>query len=248
MRSFFSAIRTALLAFACVLAGNLLAGCSKAARWDNASANADSDRASYTAIVTVKQQADGTVFFQLDEERRLYPENYKHAYKGLQRIICGLEERGKDRCYIQWMEFLEQPVVSWGVEFDEPSQGDGDMPGGGYVPPETYPQDGLDILEDWMTSVEDGFLTLHYSTWWGDGSVPHRFGLVPGTNPQDPYELLLWHDANGDAALEKADALICFDINGLPSTEGDYVNLRLKWTGCDGESASKVFRFRSRTL
>ena len=41
-------------------------------------------------------------------------------------------------------------------------------------------------------------------------------------------------------------SIIYFDINSLPSTEGDYVTLTLNWTKLDGEAASQQYRFKSR--
>ena len=209
--------------------------------------NGEPDK-SYTAIVTVKQNEKGAIYFLLDEDKRLFPQNYEHPFTGLRRIICELQETGGNRCRILWMEFLEQEIMAYWVPYASPPDGPDpyDPPQEG-ADPSGIPQDGLDILDDWMTSVEDGFLTLHYSTWWGDGSVAHVFFLARGTNPEDPYELLLSHDRKSDAFLEKADALICFDINDLPSTEGQYVNLRLKWIDCEGKPAAKDFPFKSRT-
>ena len=59
-------------------------------------------------------------------------------------------------------------------------------------------------------------------------------------------ELWFCHSSNGDTPSKKADALVYFDINSLPSTGGDYVTLTLKWQSSAGEPAKKTFRFRSR--
>lgn len=179
----------------------------------------------YSAIVTVKQNASGSVFFQLDDETRLFPTNYAQPYNGMQRIMCGLRVYRQNSCDVLWMDFLEK---------------------GEFVKAGNAESDGADILSDWMTSVEDGFLTVHYSAWWGEGDVEHTLRLVSGKNPDNPYELWFCHGSNGDASSRKADALVYFDINSLPSTGGDYVPLTLKWQNCAGEIATKNFRFRSR--
>lgn len=242
MRSVFCEIGAAL-----VVAIGVLAGCSKGVPGPDIFATDVGPGDGYTAIVTVKQSENGAVYFQLNEDKRLYPQNYEYPFTGLRRIICGLQETGGDSCRVLWMEFLEQGSKDhYYVPVAAPEDGPEDpFPEDG--PEDSFPHDGLDILEDWMTGAEDGFLTLHYSTWWGDGSVAHRLRLVYGTHPGNPYELLLSHDRNNDAFLEKADALICFDINDLPSTEGKYVNLRLKWTDSEGKPAAKDFYFKSRT-
>ena len=187
----------------------------------------------YDAIVTVKRSPTDTLYFQLDDNTRLFPQNYQKA-RGLEmlRVICHLTEYPYldspygNHVQVHWLEPLER-----GAFLASAPTGAGD---------------GLDILNDWMTSVEDGFLTLHYRTWWGSGSIRHRFSLHSQVNPEDPYELLLVHDANGDEALEQADAVICFDINSLPDTGGQYTTLTLKWTSGEGTRTSRQFRFRSR--
>ena len=205
----------------------LLWGCSKASfPWETSnSSGTPYGTEDYSAIVTVKQDDSGAIVLQLDDYTRLYPSNYTHPYNGLQRIICGLRIAQNNRCEVLWMDFLEKGGVS------------GNWSGEG---------DGADVLDDWMTGVEDGFLTLHYSAFWGSGEVEHGLSIVTGRNPNDPYELWFCHDSKGDTPLTKADALVYFDINTLPPTDGKYVTLTLKWLSSASEPATKTFRFKSR--
>ena len=212
-----------------------MAGCSKSSIWDNernADYPSDYEELEYDAIVTVKRSPTDTIYFQLDDYTRLCPGNFQKSGWELQRVICHLTEypypvsRYGNYAEVDWLEPLEKGTFTASA-----ATGDGD---------------GVDIINDWMTSVEDGFLTLHYRTWWGAGDVQHRLSLHGGLNPEDPYELLLVHDARGDAALEEADALIYFDINSLPATEGNYTTLTLKWTSGEGTRTARQFRFRSR--
>lgn len=177
----------------------------------------------YTAIVTVKESPEGVIYFQLDDDTVLYPQNYKDPFTGMKRIMCGITvPAGSNECYLTWMDYLVEGALLTGEADD----------------------DGMDVLDDWMTSVEDGFLTVHYSAWWGSGSVEHLLLLKSDDNP---YELRLIHSMNGDEKLEKADALVYFDINDLiPDTEGTYKDLTIKWKDCASEDKSRVFRFRSR--
>ena len=180
----------------------------------------------HTAIVTVKQDEAGLVFLQLDDNLCLYPRNYPEPFIRECRIICELSWwEGATRCEMGWMDYLQEgPVQS------EP------LAAG----------DGVDIIPDWMTSVEDGYLTLHYSTLWGYGQVPHSLILVTGENPEDPYEVRLVHLNNGDPALEKADALVYFDLSSLPPTGGSAQTLTLKWINSAGQTDSRTYLFRSR--
>ena len=178
------------------------------------------------AIVTVKQDAAGSVFFQLDDDTCLYPVRYTQPFTRQCRIICGLAWWSNSAyCQLNWMDYLQEGPVESGYD------GEGD---------------GVDVLDDWMTSVEDGYLTLHYSAYWGNGSVAHSLMLVTGENPQDPYEVRLVHLNNGDTALVQADALIYFDLAALPWTEGSGRKLTLKWKNGAGEQASRIFLYKSR--
>ena len=82
--------------------------------------------------------------------------------------------------------------------------------------------DPVDIVTDWMTSLEDGFLTLHYSI-PTSGSVKHDFSLYPGAD-SNSYRLV--HDAHGDLKGAQTDGIVCFDVSAiLPKTEGKTVEL-----------------------
>lgn len=177
-----------------------------------------------TAIATVKQDASGLVFLQLDEETCLYPVTYPETFTRECRIICNLSWLyGSMHCTIHWMDYLQEGSVETGVS------GEGDP---------------VDVLDDWMTCLEDGYLTIHYSTFWGDGSVPHRLRLVTGENPEDPFEVRLLHENGGDEPLEEADALVYFDLSSLPPA-GIGQKLTLKWKNGSGYAA-KSFLYKSR--
>ena len=185
----------------------------------------------YDAVVTVKETEQHVLYFQVDSLSRLYPLNYEEPFTGPKRLACGVTEYLYEMVdgnkyyhlgYVEWYEELAKGAVQTGEK---------DFP----------PDDGIDLLEDWMTSLEDAFLTLHYSTWWGDGSVSHRL-LLQKTGET---EFRLLHYRDGDQDLREADALVYFDLNDcLPQTEG--MDITLKWTTGAGESAEKHFRFRSR--
>lgn len=68
--------------------------------------------------------------------------------------------------------------------------------------------DPVSIKTDWITSVEDGFLTLHYA-FPSKGKASHRFSLYPGVTK---YDFRLLHEANGDVEGDLTDGIICFPI------------------------------------
>ncbi len=206
----------------------LLSSCSVAEGPDHLSVDGEKQ---YTAIVTVKKSPADTVYFQLNDSIKVYPVNYQE-FDRMQRVICNVTVANKHTgsfpytCQVQWLEALEEGFVS----------SDSSIAG----------SDGLTIMDDWITCVEDGYMTLHYFTYWGRDAKRHGFNLITGSNPADPYEVVLKHNANGDAKDELGDSIICFDINSLPDTGGAYKTLTLKWTNSGGATSTKEFRFKTR--
>ena len=184
-----------------------------------------------SVIATVLKGENGEAYLHLDEQFRFYPLRGQITWQGPRRVAASIvygQEESENVWVgdIRWMDPLDQGEVS--------------------TAPSISAQDGLDVLDDWMTSVQDGFLTLHYETLWGDGNIGHRLALQTGVDPDDPYTLQLLHDRQGDPSLTSADALICFDINALPDTGDEYKVLTLKWTSSAGQPATKTFLFKTR--
>ena len=206
-------------------------GCSMASSED-LSSPMSGDSGVYTAIVSVKVSPTDTVYFQADEQTRLFPMWDRDAYRGLERIVCGVrifKETVPNYGYLTdvlWYDSLDKGTTtsSASVVGDDP----------------------VEVLSDWRTSCEDGYLTLHYEAWWGEGSLPHAFYLVTGLNPDDPYEVWLRHDAKGDGRKKKADSLVYFDLQSLPDPGNGSVTLTLKWKNGEGKTLDKPFTFKSR--
>ncbi len=109
-------------------------------------------------------------------------------------------------------------LVEWASPLDVGSVGDQTAKSRG--------EDPVDIILDWMTSLEDGFFTLHYSI-PASGNVKHDFTLFRGESKND---FILSHDAHGDTKGSLMDGLVCFDVSGLlPDTEGKTVELHLDY-------------------
>ena len=190
----------------------------------------------FDCIATVKQKADGTLFLQVDDALRVTPQVdptlhlFSHPYTRPYRLMCLLTVLPT---------VLEDGscagIIAWDIPLQEGSVVAGEATIG--------TDEGLDVLDDWSTSLEDAFLTIRYSVYWSKG-IMHSLQIVTGVNPDDPYEVQLLHCANGDSPDEKGDAIIAFDLNTLPYTEGS--TLTLKWTTLAGEPAQRKFLFRSR--
>ena len=77
--------------------------------------------------------------------------------------------------------------------------------------------DPVTILPDWITCLEDGFLTLHYTVPF-KGKARHTFALYPGA---DPYEYRLVHEAHGDIEGDLTEGIVCFQVGDLLPETGD---------------------------
>ena len=101
--------------------------------------------------------------------------------------------------------------------------------------------DPVDVLTDWMTSVEDGFLTLHYKI-RASGKVAHSFELRPDS--EGHFRLL--HDAHGDTGEEVTEGLVCFPVADLlPDTQGETVTLSLHFINLNKQASRLTVDYRS---
>ena len=107
---------------------------------------------------------------------------------------------------------------------------------------ESLSGDPLSIVTDWITSLEDGFLTLHYS-FPTKGKARHGFKLIPLDGPGEYY---LLHDAHGDTEGELSEGIICFPVAEiLPATDGETVRLTLVYYDIE-KNTEKTLTFECR--
>ena len=125
------------------LAALLAVSCSKEAGFNFSDAAPEFHKAD--VIVTIKQDADGTVFFQYGSDR-LYPgEGYpfERQCRAMASVTIYAEEVPLygHRVDVNWLEPIDQ-----GAFIPYPAEG--------------YGSDGIDVLtKSWITSVEDGYVT-----------------------------------------------------------------------------------------
>lgn len=177
-----------------------------------------------TALVTVYPGATDGFTMQLDDATTLVPTNMKASPFGEKQVraLVNYDYEGQTNGSIRnvrvnWIDSIrtKMPVVT---------TGDDDK---------AFGNDPLEIVRDWVTVAEDGYLTLRIRTLWG-GSKTHFINLVSGVNKDNVYELTLRHDANGDAAMRMGDALIAFNLNNLWPDAGKDVKIKLNWTSFSG--------------
>ena len=197
-----------------------------------------------SALVTVKPSADGSSFvMQVDDKTILHAVNYTKSPFGTKEVRALVNYRtpkddeiqqgsqygnGTDIVYVNWMDsILTKKAV--------PSTGDDFI---------LYGNDPVEIVGDWTTVVEDGYITLRFRTNWNPGTV-HRVNLVTGSDPDDPYKVVFHHDAGGDWVGETGDGLVAFRLDGLPDTAGKSVDLTLEWQSFSGRKTAK-FKYCTR--
>ena len=181
------------------------------------------------ALVTVKQNGDAC-YLQLDDNTTLLAQNLKSTVFGgkeVRALVNYSSTNEKSDLYnqvvhVNWIDSIltKKPVPSLGS--DEANS-------------EKYGNNIVDIVRDWVTVAEDGYLTLRFRALWG-GQNPHYINLVTGVNPENPYEVELRHNQNGDAKYRVGDALVAFNLNdALPDTNGKTVKLTIRWKSSNGD-------------
>lgn len=186
-----------------------------------------------TALVTVRPNPDGSFIMQLDNVTQLIPNNLTQSPFGTKevRALVNYTENGNHgpndnvrNVRVNWIDSIctKLPVKSLGEDNDI-----------------KFGNDPIEIINDWVTVAEDGYLTLRIRTLWGDTDTRHIINLLADTNPDNPYELEIKHDAQGDAAGHWGDALIAFNLNGLPRPDDDKATITLKWKSFTGSKTAE---------
>ncbi len=108
-----------------------------------------------TALVTVRP-TDGDAFtLQLDNTTSLYPSNMNSSPFGDKEVRALVNYTDEVDCgdarsvHINWIDSIrtKMPVPDLGIENDE-----------------RYGNDAIEIVKDWVTIAEDGYLTLRIRT------------------------------------------------------------------------------------
>ena len=200
------------------------------AAFSSCSTDDDNDylRTMPNALVTVKTAGDAC-YFQLDDSTTLLPSNVKSLYGGkeVRALVNYTKTDQKAEKYdavvnVNWIDSIltKKPVPSLATSAENDAK---------------YGNDAVDIVRSWVTIAEDGYLTLRFRALWGNVKQ-HTINLVANVNPENPYEVELRHNTNGDPQLRWGDGLVAFNLNGvLPDTQGKKVKLAIKWKSTAGD-------------
>ena len=194
------------------------------------------------ALVTVCPTSTGDCYLQLDDNTTLRPVNVQGAPFGDKEVRALINYAPSkepaapyDRAvYVNWMDSILTKNAIPQTEMD---------------PDFDYGYDPVEIVRDWVTIAEDGFLTLRFRTVWGNIGNTHYVNLITGVNPNNPYEVEFLHNANGDSYGFVRDGIVAFRLDGLPDINGKTVKLTLKWQSFTGiKTAQFNYRTKSTTV
>lgn len=182
------------------------------------------------ALVTVKQNADKVTFLQLDDKTTLFPVNLTTTPFGGKEVRALINFKDSEASsegftkavHVHWMDSIRTKMMVPDLKEEND---------------EKYGNDPIDIIKDWVTIAEDGYLTLRFRTLWGSQNKVHNVNLLAGVNPENPYEIEFRHNAFGDLHGVAKDGLVAFKLDQLPDTKGETVKLTLKWKSFDGDKA-----------
>ena len=190
------------------------------------------------ALVTVKPNIDNSAFYmQLNDEETLLATNIKTSpfgKKEVRALVNYTLERRKDPHYshLVWVNWIDSIRTK-------------DMaPFLGTQTAARYGNTPVEIVKDWVSLAEDGYLTLRFRTRWGN-TARHSVNLVHTEDVNTPYCVTFYHNDNGDAKGTVGDGLVAFRLQNLPDTKGKTVLLTLRWLSYSGEK-STVFKYCSR--
>jgi len=183
------------------------------------------------ALVTVKPIDDNSFFLQLDDNTTLLPINMTSSPFGDKEVralvnfseVNNPSEGYNKAVHINWIDSILTKTIAPRLESGED---------------EVYGTDPVEIINDWVTIAEDGYLTLRFRTIYGDRHK-HYVNLLASTDPDNPYEVEFRHNAYGDVFGSKGDGLVAFNLSSLPDTEGKTVKLKLKWKSFSGDKQTE---------
>lgn len=102
-----------------------------------------------------------------------------------------------------------------------------------------YGSDPVELFNDWCTVAEDGYMTLHFSTIFGQGAT-HYINMVNVSDADHPLKFRLYHDAKGDKIGRERDSFVAFKMFDRAAYDKD-VTIELEW---DSFSGVKTAQFK----
>lgn len=190
-----------------------------------------------TALVTVCPTSDGGFVMRLDDKTTLVPDNMaKSPFKEKEvRAFVSYENTLASSEY-DYSDEIRHVNVLWldSIRTKDPVYTIGEQD------PVKYGSDPIEIVNDWVTVAEDGYITLRIRTRWSNPSKRHEINLISGTNPENPFEYVLRHNAEGDTNGQMGDALVAFNLNTIHNgSHEEPITITLRWQSFTGEKKTE---------
>ncbi len=180
------------------------------------------------AIATVRVE-EGKVVLVLSDKNRVFPLNWdlaipKEPYRAMVEYVKVSVENDPNKNYVHllWLE----PIQTGNIILDT------------VTPSSAKAADPVGIVKDEFTSLEDRFLTIHYKI-NTSGTIPHSFSLTPG---EEKNEIVLLHDAHGDAPTYLEEGLIAFPLDQILPVSGR-AKLSVSYRDLDNKISTLQFEY-----
>lgn len=187
----------------------------------------------FNALVTVKIAEDGSNYLQLTDSNIVIPTNWNQKITEETRALCYLEYDGDISVpgTVNAEVHNYKKVLTKAVASEEESNGI------------LAVQDPLEIIGDWTTVYEDGYLTLHFGAQWGNTSSSHLLNLVKISD--NPLTFRLCHDKKNDFGTSWGSGIVAFKVSDyLPENDEDGT-FTLSWLSFEGDKSVKFKYFRN---
>lgn len=192
----------------------------------------------YLALVTIESTETG-VNIQLNDSTALRPVGMNpSAFKGksLRALINYIKDTSEGA--------LENDIKLVAIDTIRTKRAEPDL---AEANDEVYGTDHIEIVKDWVTVGEDGFLTLCIRTYRDDPNISHYVHLVDKGIKDGKHCFELRHNAMEDDAYYLADGLIAFNLNDLAPEDRSPITLSLSWDGFSGpKKADMKLTFRKK--
>ena len=175
------------------------------------------------ALVTVKTTPSGAPYFWLDAQTTLEPKDWGNVFVEETRALLNYTELPEASSFC-----TKKVRVNWIRQVLTKDARSGDKDEGGFG------SDPVEVLQDWMTVCEDGYLTLHFAAPWG--SVQHTVQLV--RTSVTPLLFTFRHDSGVQPGADWEDAVVSFRIAPLMSEGAD--SFRLEWNSFSGVKTLEI--------
>ncbi len=179
------------------------------------------------ATVTIKPLSDDAFYMQLDDTTTLFATNVTNPPYGQKEVrafinFTEVDKVNNDYTMSVRLNYVDSMLTKKSIPYSEENNLD-------------YGNDPIEIVPSWINVVEDGYITLYFSTLWGNNSIAHSVNLLTGVNPDDPYEVEFRHNAFGDVIGAWGNGVVAFKLPNFPVETSENVNITLKYNSFSGQ-------------